>query len=108
MQGGTLRVTEPVQLHGTYAQESGTLAVTLRAGRRKEVVTVTRRVVLEKGSVLSLTLDAENPPAVGSVVSVIEAPVLRGQFDRIELNSDKLRAVPVYTADGLAVRLLKR
>ncbi|MDW4905330.1 phosphatase PAP2 family protein [Streptomyces sp. ADMS] len=105
---GTLRVTEPVQLHGTYTQQSGTLAVTLRAGRRKEVVTVTRRVVLEKGSVLSLTLDAERPPAAGSVVSVIEAPVLRGRFDRIELNSDKLRAVPVYTADGLSVRLLKR
>lgn len=108
VQGGTLRVTEPVQLHGTYAQESGTLAVTLRAGRRKAVVTVTRRSVLDKGGVLSLTLDPENPPAVGSVVSVIGAPALRGQFGRIEVNSDKIRAVPVYTADGLAVRLLKR
>lgn len=108
VQGGTLRVTEPVQLHGTYSQKSSTLAVTLRAGRRKEVVTVTRRVVLEKGSVLSLTLDSEQPPAVGSVVSVIEAPVVRGQFDRIEVNSDAVRAVPVYTSEGLSVRLLKR
>ena len=106
--GGTLRVTEPVQLHGTYAQQSGTLAVTLRAGRREEVVTVRRRVHLEKGSVLSLNLDADNPPAVGSIVSVIDARSLRGQFTRIEVNSDKLRAVPVYTAEGLSVRLLKR
>ncbi|WP_105972449.1 phosphatase PAP2 family protein [Streptomyces geranii] len=108
VQGGTLRVTEPVQLHGTYSQKSATLAVTLRAGRRKEVVTVTRRVNLEKGSVLSLTLDSEKQPAVGSVVSVIEAPVVRGQFDRIEVDSDKVRAVPVYTSEGLSVRLLKR
>lgn len=108
VQGGTLRVTEPVQLHGTYSQKAATLAVTLRAGRRKEVLTVTRRVVLEKGSVLSLTLDSEKPPAVGSVVSVIEAPVVRGQFDRIEVNSDTVRAVPVYTSEGLSVRLLKR
>ncbi|MDX3456423.1 phosphatase PAP2 family protein [Streptomyces sp. ME02-8801-2C] len=106
--GGTLRVTEPVQLHGTYTQQSGTLAVTLRKGRRKEVVTVTRRALLEKGSVLSLTLDAENPPTVGSVVDVIGAASLRGRFDRVEVNSDKIRAVPVYTADGLSVRLLKR
>lgn len=108
VRGGTLRVTEPVQLHGTYSQKSATLAVTLRAGRRKEVVTVTRRVILEKGSVLSLTLDSEKPPAVGSVVSVIEAPVVRGQFDRIEVDSDTVRAVPVYTSEGLSVRLLKR
>jgi hypothetical protein len=39
---------------------------------------------------------------------VLSAPVLRGQFDRVELNSDTLRAVPVHTAEGLSVRLLKR
>ncbi|MBW8738657.1 MAG: phosphatase PAP2 family protein [Streptomyces turgidiscabies] len=106
--GGTLRVTEPVRVHGTYAQRSGTLAVTLRKGCHDEVVTVTRRALLEKGSVLSLTLDAENPPAAGSVVRVIGAAALRGQFDRIEVDSDHVRAVPVYTAAGLSVRLLKR
>ncbi|NEA68216.1 phosphatase PAP2 family protein [Streptomyces sp. SID12488] len=108
VQGGTLRVTEPVQLHGAYTQQSGTLAVTLRKDRRKEVVTVTGRVLLEKGSVLSLTLDAKNPPAVGSVVPVITASALRGHFDRVTVNSTKIRAVPVYTAKGLSVRLLKR
>ncbi|MEH0416472.1 phosphatase PAP2 family protein [Streptomyces sp. B21-083] len=108
VQGGTLRVTEPVQLHGAYTQQSATLAVTLRKDRHKEVVTVGRRVLLEKGSVLSLTLDAKNPPAVGSVVPVIGAAALRGHFDRVVVNSDKIRAVPVYTAKGLSVRLLKR
>lgn len=107
--GGTLRVatTKSVQIHGTYAQESSTLDVTLRSGRGP-ALEVTRRVVLGAGSVLSLRLDGEKPPAAGSVVRVIGAAGLRGRFDRVELNSDTLRAVPVYTAEGLSVRLLKR
>jgi autotransporter-associated beta strand protein len=109
VQGGTLRVPgrSTVQIHGTYTQEASVLEVTLRSGRGP-ALEVTRRAVLGRRSVLSLRLDAEKPPAAGSTVRVLDAPVLRGQFDRIELNSDTLRAVPVYTAEGLSVRLLKR
>ena len=96
-----------VQIHGTYAQESSTLDVTLRSGRGP-ALEVTRRAVLGAGSVLSLRLDADKPPTAGSVVRVLAAAGLRGRFDRVELNSDTLRAVPVYTAEGLSVRLLKR
>ncbi|MEU6351380.1 phosphatase PAP2 family protein [Streptomyces sp. NPDC047072] len=107
--GGTLQVAtrSTVQVHGSYAQESAVLDVTLRSGRGP-ALEVTRRAVLGKGSALSLHLDAEKPPAAGSTVRVLGASALRGQFDRIELNSDTLRAVPVYTAEGLSVRLLKR
>ncbi|MDT7842197.1 phosphatase PAP2 family protein [Streptomyces justiciae] len=107
--GGTLTVAtaKSVQIHGGYAQESATLDVTLRSGRGP-ALEVTRRAVLGMGSVLSLHLDAEKPPAVGSVVRVLSAAGLRGRFDRVELNSETLRAVPVYTAEGLSVRLLKR
>ncbi|MDO0938785.1 phosphatase PAP2 family protein [Streptomyces sp. DG2A-72] len=107
--GGTLRVAtkSTVKVHGTYAQESAALQVTLRSGRGP-ALEVTRRAVLGKGSSLSLRLDADKPPAAGSTVRVVGARALRGQFDRVELNSDTLRAVPVYTADGLSVRLLKR
>jgi autotransporter-associated beta strand protein len=107
--GGTLRIvtSRSVQIHGTYAQENSTLDVTLRSGRGP-ALEVTRRALLGSGSVLSLRLDAEKPPAAGSVVRVIGAAGLRGRFDRVELNSDTLRAVPVYTAEGLSVRLLKR
>ncbi|MEU5320946.1 phosphatase PAP2 family protein [Streptomyces sp. NPDC021056] len=107
--GGTLRVAtkSSVQIHGTYAQESSTLDVTLRSGRGP-ALEVTRRAVLGAGSVLSLRLDADKPPTAGSVVRVLGAAGLRGRFDRVELNSDTLRAVPVYTAEGLSVRLLKR
>ncbi|MET9906865.1 phosphatase PAP2 family protein [Streptomyces sp. NPDC006476] len=105
--GGTLRVQRPVQVHGVYSQESATLALTLRSGH-EPALEVTRRALLGKGSVLSLQLDADRPPAAGRTVRVLAAPSLRGQFDRVELNSDRLRAVPVYTTEGLSVRLLKR
>ncbi|MGW1209569.1 phosphatase PAP2 family protein [Streptomyces sp. NPDC002499] len=105
--GGTLRLGEPVQVHGLYTQESATLDLELRSGH-SPVLKVTRRAVLGRGSVLSLRLDAHRPPSAGSTVRVLSASALRGQFDRVELNSDRLRAVPVYTTDGLSVRLLKR
>lgn len=107
--GGTLRVAtkSSVQIHGTYAQESSVLEATLRSGRGP-ALEVTRRAVLGAGSVLSLRLDADKPPAAGSTVRVLDAAGLRGRFDRVELNSETLRAVPVYTAEGLSVRLLKR
>ncbi|MCX4767106.1 phosphatase PAP2 family protein [Streptomyces sp. NBC_01275] len=106
--GGTLRADAPVRVRGAWAQESGaTLDLTLR-GHHGPVLTVSGRVRLDRGAVLSLRLDSEQPPAAGTTVPVIDASALRGQFDRVELNSDRLRAVPVYTADGLSVRLLKR
>ncbi|TQJ57464.1 phosphatase PAP2 family protein [Streptomyces sp. SLBN-115] len=106
--GGTLRADAPVRVRGAWAQESGAvLDLTLR-GHHGPVLTVSGRVRLDRGAVLSLRLDADRPPAAGTTVPVIDASALRGQFDRVELNSDHLRAVPVYTADGLAVRLLKR
>ncbi|MGW3121452.1 phosphatase PAP2 family protein [Streptomyces sp. NPDC001107] len=105
--GGTLRLHRSAQVHGVYAQESGALEVTLRSGQQP-ALKVTRRAVLGMGSVLTLHLDADRPPAAGSTVRVLSAAGLRGQFERIELNSDRLRAVPVYTTEGLSVRLLKR
>ncbi|MGW2635854.1 autotransporter-associated beta strand repeat-containing protein, partial [Streptomyces sp. NPDC001348] len=105
--GGTLRVDERVLVRGLYGQDSGTLEVTLRAGRKAPLV-VERRAVLGRGSVLSLRLDAERPPVAGSTVPVIDASRLSGRFDRVEVNSDRLRAVPVCTADGLSVRLVRR
>ncbi|MGW7402753.1 phosphatase PAP2 family protein [Streptomyces sp. NPDC054833] len=105
--GGTLRVDERVRVRGVYTQDSGTLELTLRAGRKVPLV-VKHRAVLGRGTVLSLRLDAERPPAAGSTLPVVDVPLLRGQFDRVEVNSDRLRAVPVYTAEGLSVRLVKR
>ncbi len=105
--GGSLRVSESVQIHGSYTQQSAGLEVTLRSGHQP-AVEITRRATLGRGSALSLRFDAEHPPAAGSTVRVLGASSLRGQFDTITVNSDKLRAVPVYTTEGLSVRLLKR
>ncbi len=108
VKGGTLRADKVLRVRGSYVQDGDS---TLRLRLRKNhgpALEVSRRVVLGRGSVLSLRLDAQRPPVAGSTVPVISAPQLCGQFDRIELNSGKLRAVPVYTAEGLSVRLLKR
>ncbi|MET7689445.1 phosphatase PAP2 family protein [Streptomyces sp. NPDC005483] len=108
VQGGKLTLDgTSLQVHGTYSQEAGALELTLRSGQ-EPVLEVTRRAVLGAGSVLSLELDAHKPPKAGQTVRVLGYQGLRGQFDRVELNSGTLRAVPVYTAEGLSVRLLKR
>ncbi|MEU3611944.1 phosphatase PAP2 family protein [Streptomyces sp. NPDC006872] len=105
--GGTVRAELPVRVRGSWTQTQGaTLDLPLRRNHGA-VLTVSGRVTLGQGSVLSLRLDDKQPAVAGTTVPVIDAK-LRGQFDKVELNSDKLRAVPVYTADGLSVRLLKR
>jgi autotransporter-associated beta strand protein len=107
--GGTLRASGPVRVRGAYVQDGGAaLDLTLGGPGHRPALAVDRRVALGRGSVLRLRLDAVRPPALGRPVPVIGAPVLRGQFARIEVNSDGLRAVPVYTAEGLSVRLVKR
>ncbi|MEU6507140.1 phosphatase PAP2 family protein [Streptomyces sp. NPDC046942] len=104
---GTLRIDGRLRVRGAYAQDAGTLEVTLRAGR-KATLTVRHLAVLGGSSVLSLRLDTERPPAAGSTLPILDVPRLRGRFARIEVNSERLRAVPVYTAEGLSVRLVQR
>ncbi|MEU0178744.1 phosphatase PAP2 family protein [Streptomyces massasporeus] len=106
--GGTLRAAEVLRVRGSYIQErESTLELPLRRNHGP-ALTVGRRVLLERGSVLSLRLDAERPPVAGTTVPVLSAGQLRGRFDRVELDSETLRAVPVHTADGLSVRLVRR
>ncbi|MFF7772594.1 phosphatase PAP2 family protein [Streptomyces massasporeus] len=106
--GGTLRAAEVLRVRGSWVQEGeSTLELPLR-GNHGPALTVGRRVLLGRGSVLSLRLDAERPPVAGTTVPVLAAGQLRGRFDRVELDSGTLRAVPVHTADGLSVRLVRR
>lgn len=108
VKGGVLRADKVLRVRGSYVQEGGAILELPLRKNHGPALEVSSRVVLGRGSVLSLRLDTERPPVAGTILPVIEAQRLRGQFDRIELNSDKLRAVPVYTADGLSVRLLRR
>ncbi|MFE0257563.1 phosphatase PAP2 family protein [Streptomyces sp. NPDC059010] len=106
--GGTLRADKVLRVRGAYVQEGESRLELLVRKNHGPALEVSGRVVLGRGTVLSLRLDAERPPVAGTTVPVIEARRLRGQFDEVELNSDTLRAVPVYTTEGLSVRLLKR
>ncbi|MET9835003.1 phosphatase PAP2 family protein [Streptomyces sp. NPDC006385] len=106
--GGTLRADKVLRVRGSYVQEGDARLELLLRKNHGPALEVSRRVLLGRGSVLSLRLDAERPPVAGTTVPVVEARQLRGQFDRVELNSATLRAVPVYTTDGLSVRILKR
>ncbi|MCX3292442.1 phosphatase PAP2 family protein [Streptomyces sp. NEAU-H22] len=106
--GGTLRADKVLRVRGSYVQEGeSTLELPLRRNHAP-ALTVGRRVLLGRGSVLSLRLDAERPPVAGTTVPVLSAGQLRGRFDRVEVDSETLRAVPVHTADGLSVRLVRR
>lgn len=105
--GGTLRVAGRLRVRGAWMQDGGELEVTVRAGGEAPL-TVGHRAVLGGPAVLALRLDAKRPPAAGSVLPVLAAPRAAGRFQRIEVNSDRLRAVPVYTAEGLSVRLVRR
>ncbi|MGA5895477.1 phosphatase PAP2 family protein [Streptomyces venetus] len=106
--GGTLRADKALRVRGAFVQEGeSTLELLLRASHGP-ALTVGRRVLLGRGSVLALRLDAQRPPTAGTILPVLSAPALRGRFDRVELDSATLRAVPLYTADGLSVRLVRR
>ncbi|MFD7247078.1 phosphatase PAP2 family protein [Streptomyces massasporeus] len=106
--GGTLRAPGVLRVRGSYVQErESTLELPLRRNHGP-ALTVGRRVLLGRDSVLSLRLDAERPPVAGTTVPVLSARQLRGRFDRVELDSETLRAVPVHTTDGLSVRLVRR
>jgi autotransporter-associated beta strand protein len=106
--GGTLEVTGAVRVRGSYTQAAwAALDVTLRKGHTAALA-VERRVVLDRDSELTLRLDEDRPPAAGTTVPVIATCALRGQFGRVTVASDAYRAVPVYTAQGLAVRLVQR
>ncbi|MFE5917875.1 phosphatase PAP2 family protein [Streptomyces sp. NPDC056468] len=105
---GTLRADKVLRVRGSYIQDGDSVLELLVRKNHGPALEVSRRVTLGRGSVLSLHLDAERPPVAGTTVPVIEASQLRGRFDRVELNSRTLRAVPVYTTDGLSVRLVKR
>ncbi|MCX4418947.1 phosphatase PAP2 family protein [Streptomyces mirabilis] len=107
--GGTLRVdaVSSARVRGSYTQASGaSLEATLRAGR-VPALTVERRVVLSRESALTLRLDADRPPVPGTTVPVLRTSSLRGQFARITVEADGYRAVPVYSVDGLSVRLVR-
>ena len=106
--GGTLhlvQVTGGIRVQGTYAQASDSvLEVTLRRGG-KPVLSVEESASLGRGCRLQISLDSVHAPAVGQTLPVIRAGKLHGKFAAIAVQADGYKAVPVYTAEGLSIRL---
>ncbi|MFF7355913.1 MULTISPECIES: hypothetical protein [Streptomyces] len=103
--GGTLRVAERLRVRGAYAQDAAPLRLGLRAGGKAPLPAPGRA-----GRLGGAVAAARRRAAAGGGRRPAGAgvPRLRGRFSRIEVNPDRLRAVPVYTAEGLSVRLVKR
>ncbi|TLS44613.1 phosphatase PAP2 family protein [Streptomyces montanus] len=110
IEGGTLRLPSALRVRGAYAQSSGsTLDVTL-TDDGVPALTVTRRVALDRDSTLVVRLDEKRPPTPGTLIPVINAPVLQGRFGRITVDGDGdgYDAEPVFTARGLCIRLTSK
>ncbi|MEU3934752.1 phosphatase PAP2 family protein [Streptomyces sp. NPDC029044] len=106
--GGTLRADNVLRVRGSYVQDGESTLELLLRRNHGPALTVSRRVLLGRGSALSLRLDPERPPVAGTTLPVLSTAQLRGRFDRVELDSETLLAVPLHTADGLSVRLVRR
>lgn len=115
VRGGTLSLdpaVAAVQVRGAYVQSrGGVLRVAApRRGRhaaRAAALTAGLSATLAPGSVLEIQVDAEHPPAAGTTMQVIRSRRLKGRFGTITVRGASLRAVPVYTATGLHVRLVR-
>ncbi|MEY9836748.1 autotransporter-associated beta strand protein [Streptacidiphilus sp. EB103A] len=108
--GGTLRLQPNrggVSVRGSVALAAGTtLAVTLRRGG-PAALEVSGRVALGGGAVLAIHLDG---PVAGDrdiTLPVIDTRSLQGQFASITVDADGYQAVPVYTHQGLSVRITR-
>ena len=113
VRGGTLRLAEPLKVHGDYHHTGGALVVKAPGqddaerqganggGRADSVLTVRGTVRIEGDA--TLTIDAAD--AVDGVVHVIDAHRLRGTFAAIEVTGGDHTAVPDYGRRGLTVEL---
>lgn len=72
-----------------------------------EVLTVHGRLTLGSGAALALTPDPKAPPRIGSTVQVITARQVRGWFGTVTTIAAGIGAVPVQTAQGVAVHFVR-
>jgi autotransporter-associated beta strand protein len=109
--GGTLELApmrdDRIRLAADFNQsKAAVLELTLRHDGAP-ALTVARTARLESGSELVINLDVEASPGRGVLIPVIRAGSLRGTFASITVQGGPWRVVPVYSAGGLSVRLLR-
>lgn len=108
--GGTLSIDPiacSVEIPGHYAQKSdAVLEVTLGAGP-SPVLAVGRTATLGSKSILEIHLPDGYSKSGAKPIPVISSRRLSGTFGTITVLADGYRAEPVYTADGLSIRLVR-
>ncbi|GLI02489.1 phosphatase PAP2 family protein [Phytohabitans aurantiacus] len=83
---------------------AGTLAVTAGTDGRPALV-VGGALTLARESTLEVRLDPKHVPATGRTVQLIRAGRVRGTFGTVRVTVPGLRALPVYSSTGVAIRL---
>lgn len=83
---------------------AGTLAVTAAADGRPTLL-VGGALTLARESTLEVRLDPKGVPATGRTVQLIRAGRVRGTFGTVRVTTPGLRALPVYSSTGVAIRL---
>ncbi|MEO6918809.1 MAG: phosphatase PAP2 family protein [Collimonas sp.] len=102
--GGTLssNAPNPLKISGQYTQlENGSMELNL-ADAQQGGLTVQGTATIA-GGILRVKFQNGYKPAVGDTVNVINTTVLKGKFTTISV--DGFTAVPVYSINGLKLRL---
>ncbi|RKT19874.1 autotransporter-associated beta strand protein [Streptomyces sp. 1114.5] len=110
VRGGTLRVDAErgaVRVHGDLLQAAGTgLELTLYHCH-SPALTVAGRVTLGRGTQLLLQLPDTLDPDEDVVLPLLNGRTLQGEFGSITVDADGYEVRPLYSHDGLAVRLTR-
>lgn len=111
VRGGTLRVDAErgaVRVHGDYLQSAAGTRLELTLHHcHAPALTVARRVTLGHGAQLAIRLPDTRALGEDVVLPVISGCTLQGGFGSVTVDAQGYRATPLYTHDGLAVRLTR-
>ncbi|WP_035839845.1 phosphatase PAP2 family protein [Kitasatospora azatica] len=111
VRGGTLRVDAErgaVRVHGDYLQSAAGTRLELTLHHcHAPALTVAGRVTLGDGAQLALRLPDTRALGEDVVLPVISGGTLQGGFGSVTVDAQGYRATPLYTHDGLAVRLTR-
>ncbi|MEH1127447.1 phosphatase PAP2 family protein [Micromonospora sp. CPCC 206061] len=83
---------------------AATLAVTASTNGPPSLV-IGGALTLARDSTLEVRLDPKHVPATGRTVQLIRAGWVRGTFGTVRVAASGLRALPVYSSTGVAIRL---
>ncbi|MFD7453547.1 phosphatase PAP2 family protein [Kitasatospora sp. NPDC059827] len=108
--GGTLRVDAEqgaVRVHGNLLQSAGASLELKLQHCHSPALTVGGRVTLGRNTGLALQLADTVEPDDELVLPVLNGRTLQGEFSSVTVDVDGYEVTPLYTHDGLSVRLTR-